>query len=787
MTPEIGAVLAILALSIALFLTERLPMDLVALLVLAALALTGLITPAEALSGFSNAAVVTVGGVFVLSASLARAGVASILGRHIVRVAGGSEARLVAVIMLVAAVLSAFMNNVGVTALLLPMVVDMARHLRRPPSKLLMPLAYGSLLGGLTTLIGTPPNILVSDLLAENGLRPFGLLDYTPVGVVAALAGIACMTLVGRRFLPTRDLAGESTTPRRADLAPLFRLDEQLFVLRVPEGSPLGGKTLAESRLGAVMGLTVLAILRNHRTHLAPGPATPVQEGDRLLVRGSAEHLLRFGNREYLVLEDAEEGLQRLVSPDIAVAEAELAPESPLVANTLRQANFRRRFGANVLAIVRDGVPRRTNLQDLPLRPRDVLLVQGPLEHLETLQDTLRLASFRMVSDVELADVYRIHERLFVLRVPEGSPLTGRTLAQSHLGDAFGLTVLGVIRGGETRLLPGPEEVLAPGDLLLVEGRPETLLTLRGLQDLRLERPAALALHDLESGQVGLAEVVLSPHTTLVGKTLRQLHFREKYGLSVLTLWREGQVHHAHLRDMPLRFGDALLVYGPRERLAVLGSEPDFLVLTEVAPPEPLSRRKMTLAFLVMAGVLLSVVLGWLPISLAALAGAALVVLGGCLSMEEAYRAVEWRAIFLIAGMLPLGIAMERTGTAGFLAEGVVALTGQWGPLAVVAGLFLATVLLSQVLPNPAVVVLALPIALETARELHLSPYALAMTVALAASASFLSPVSHPANVLVMGPGGYRFADYLKAGSLLTLAMLAVALGVLPLFWPLTL
>jgi len=461
-----------------------------------------------------------------------------------------------------------------------------------------------------------------------------------------------------------------------------------------------------------------------------------------------------------------------------------LLPHSSFVGQTLHQLDFRQRFGVNVLAILRGGVPRRTNVKGMVLQPDDTLLVHGPTAQVNALSEVPDFDSFRLVSDVQATVTYRLQERLTALRVPQESILVDRTLAESRLGDAFGLTVLSIRRDGVTYLMPGPHEPLQIDDVLLVKGRPEALLALRGLQNLEVDDQIPPDLGELESERIGMVEVVLSPHTTLVGQTLRQLHFREKYGLSVLAIWREGQAYHADLRDMALRFGDAMLLYGPRQKLGVLGREPDFLVLTEAAQvvqhPE-----KAVLATLVMVAVLAPVILGWLPIAITAVLGAALMVLIGCLTMQEAYRVIEWKAVFLIAGMLPLGIAMERTGAARFLAEGVVNTVGGWGPLAVVASLFILTALASQVMPNPAVVVLLAPIALNTANDLAMSPYALMMTVAVSASASFLSPVAHPANVLIIGPGGYRFTDYIRVGLPLTVTVLIVVLVFLPIFWPL--
>ena len=786
MTPQIAITLTILILAAILFISGRLRVDLVALIVLGSLALTGLVTPDEALSGFSSPAVVTVWAMFIISGGLSKTGVANLVGRQVLRLAGQGEGQLTVVIMLTAGILSAFMNNVGVAAMMLPVVMDITQRLGRPPSKLLMPLATGSLLGGLTTLIGTPPNILVSDALRDYGLRPFQLFDFTPVGLVVMLAGVAFVALAGRHLLPARDPARESAAASQKGLSESYGLEDRLFVIHLPPGSPLAGKTLAGSRLGAALRLNVVAIIRNGQARLAPRPDVILRPGDRLIVQGRQDRLAEWQGRPYLVIELEDLALPDRLIEDIGVAEARLSLWSPLVGQTLYQGGLRGRFGLNVLAIRRGDIIQRTNLQDTSLQPDDILLLQGPRPRLEALQAISDFTSFRLISDQELAEAYHWRNRFIALHIPPDSILAGQTLAESRLGDAFGLMVLGLVRDGSARLMPEPEETLQAGDILLVKGEPEDLATLHGLQNLEIENQLPPQTGELESEQIGLAEVVLSPHTTLTGKSLRHLHFREKYGLSVLAIWREGRPYYSNLRDIPLQFGDALLLYGPHEKLNVLAGEPDFLVLTQ-AVREPLRLNKAPLAVLVLAAILLSVLLGWLPIVIAAVVGATLMVLTGSLTMEEAYRFIEWRAVFLIAGMLPLGIAMQQSGAARFLAEGMVSVTGRLGPLAIMAGLFILTALAAQVMPTAAVAVLMAPIALNTAGNLGLSPYALMMTVALAASASFMSPVAHPANVLVMGPGGYRFTDYIKAGLPLTLVTLLVVLLVLPIFWPLSL
>jgi di/tricarboxylate transporter len=694
------------------------------------------------------------------------------------RLGGGSEARLIALIMLVAGVLSGFMNSIGVAALMLPVVVDIARKTGRPPSRLLMPLAFAALMGGLTTLIGTPPNLLVSEALRQYGAEPFRMFDYTPVGVVVMLAGIALMVLVGRHLLPKRDIK-ELPENGQAATSEFFGLTERLYVIRLPEDSVLDGKTLAQSRLGAALGLNVLAILGPTAKRLAPAPNTILNRGDRLLVEGRLDKLYELRSGDVLVLEKDQFAIDELLSTEINMLELSFTPQSSLPGQTLDQLDFRNRYGAVVLAVRRGGGVVRTNLENLALLQEDVLLVQGTHEQL----DGLSTYDDFHISEPEDLTIYQLEERLQLMRLPDDSLLAGRKLRESQLGDAFGLGVMGIIRDGNIDLIPDPDQTLAPGDLLMIKGREEDLQVLDGLQGLEIEQGKPPDLRELESEHVGLVDVSLSPHTTLVDKSLRQINFREKYGLSVLAIWREGRAYRTNLRDMALRFGDALLLYGPRQRLRMLGQERDFLVLTESVQEAP-RMEKAPVALLIMLGILVPVIFDWVPIAISVIAGVVLMVVTRCLTMEEAYQAIEWKAVFLIAGMLPLGIAMEQTGAAQFIAEGMVGLVGGFGPLAVMAGLFLLAAVASQVMPNPAVAVLLAPVAFNTASDLGISPYPFMMVVAISASAAFLSPVGHSANILVMGPGGYRFSDYTKVGIPLTIVVLLAALLVIPIFWP---
>jgi di/tricarboxylate transporter len=783
MSLEIVLVFGILVAAVTLFVTGWIRMDMTALMVLGLLAVTGTLAPAQAFAGFSSPAVITVGGMFVISAALARTGVASLLGRQIMRIAGVRETPLVIVIMLTAGVLSSVMNNIGVAAMLLPVIMDIARKTSHPPSRLLMPLALGALMGGLTTLIGTPPNLLASEALREHGVAPFTLLDFTGPGALILVTGVAFVGLFGVRLLPRRDPRGEADRAGRADLVKAFNLQERIFTLRIPSRSPLAGKVLAESRLGSALGLHVMALLREGQTSLAPSPDTVLVAGDRLVVQGRPDLLLELRNRRHLQVEEETRPGERLVSDRIGLAEAPIAAESDLVGSTLLQLNFRHRFGVVVLALLRDGAVRRTHLERIRLEAGDLLLLQGDRERFEELRGSRSFPDLRDVTPDEAVERYLLDERFISLRVTGQSMLVGQTLAETRIGDAAGLTVVAIIRDGETNLVPAPDEAFRADDVLLIKAHPADLEVLRGLQRLQIDRSGTPELAALESERIGLMEVVLAPRSTLVGKTPRQVGFRDKYGLSVLAIWRGDRAYRSSLRDMPIRFGDAILVFGPREKLKLLAREQDFLVLTESVQDPPLTA-KAPVSVAILAAVLLPVLLGFVPIAVAVVLGAVAMVLSRCLKAEEAYRAVEWPAIILIAGMLPLGTALEQSGGARLLADAVLGTAGELGPRGILAGLCIITALGAQMIPAAAVVVLMAPIAIATAGDLGLSPHALLMGVALSA-ASLSSPVAHPANVLVMGPGGYRYTDYLRLGIPLTIIVLIIVVAFVPVFFPL--
>lgn len=781
MTAEIALLLAIASTALVLFATGWVRMDVVALLVLAALAISGLVSSADAISGFSNAAVVTVGSMFVLSEGLSRTGIADVLGRWMLRLGGRSEARVVAVLMLTGGLLSGFMNNIGVVALLLPVAVRLAQRTGIATSRLLMPLAYGTLLGGLTTVVATAPNVLASTALLDAGLAPFGLFDFTPLGVSVLLVATAFVALIGRHLLPH---AGPREGARsQQDLRAQYGLQERIFAIRVPTGARLAGRTIAETALGSVAGLIVIALTRAGHTEALPSHGTVLADGDLLLVQGRLDRFVALRRWSGLEIERETPLLQSLLSEQISLCELRIARDSPLVGSTLRHREFRDAHAANVLAIRHEGVVRRMRLAERQLAAGDVLLAQCRRDTLAALERSSDFRSVTEVTEADLAASWHLHERLFVVRLPAGSELSGVTLSESRLGDAFDFRLLAILRAGELLPMPESEAVLEGGDLLLLQGREEDLEVLRGLQQLEIERDATPYLGIFDQGDLEVVEAVLHPHSTLVGKTAGELRWRERHQVELVAIWRGGRPYRSGLDAMRLAAGDALLFVGPARQLAAIAEDPDLIALQPVTAP-PVDRSKMPLAGGLMLAVVSSALLGWLPISIAALSGATGMVLTRCLRMEDAYRAVDWRSIFLIAGMLPLGIAMDQTGAAALFADAALAPIAAYGPWAAVAVLYAMTALGTVIIPNTVVVVMMAPIALSASAGFGIAPSTAMMAVAVAASATLLSPISHPANVLVMGPGDYRFVDYLKLGLPVTAVNLVVVALLLPLLWP---
>jgi di/tricarboxylate transporter len=782
LTLDIALTFGVLLLAIIFFISEIIRPDLAALIVLVLMVVFGLVSPGDALAGFSNPAVVAIWAMFILSSGLARTGVASFLGNQVMRVAGETEKRLLTVLMSSAAVLSAFMNNIGVAAMMLPVTIDIARRTKRVASRLLIPMAYGSLLGGMLVLFGTSSNLVVSGFVENTGLPPLGIFYFTPIGIVIFIVVLIYINLIGHRFLPRRQSPqpiSPTQTPPSQDLKSLYGLEERLATLVLPEDSLLAGKTLAESRISRVLGLNILSVQRKNKKRLAPEAHLVLEGGDCLLALGRLDQIEKIIRSPMFFIEKEVPTITRLLSENLRLAEINITYHSEFVGKTLVSAGFRQKYGVNVLANRRRDLIRRTNLQNMALESGDTLLVEGLEEKLQNLADQ---PGYRILSLDELRD-YHLEDRLLFIDIPEGSALAGQTLADARLGAAYGITVLDIIRGGQETLFPEPGMQLEANDQLIVSGHPIDIEVLNGLQKIQIEKNVKFQLSEMENGVLSFVEVILSPYTSLVGKTLKQIRFREKFNVSVLAIWHGDRPYRSGLQDLALQYGDAFLCYGTREGFELLAKERDFIVLRQDVQEKP-RLKKAPIAGLIMLAVVAVVILQWLPISIASIGGAALMVLTRCITMEEAHKSIDWKAIFLIAAMMPLGFAMRDSGAAKLLADFVVQIAGPYGNIAILGGLMGLTLLINPFIPTVVNAVIMTPIGLATAASLGVSPYPFVMGIAYMVAACFMTPVSHPANLLVMSPGGYRFTDYLKNGIPIAVLTLIVSLVLLPLVFP---
>ncbi|RMH20723.1 MAG: SLC13 family permease [Acidobacteria bacterium] len=589
---DLVIVFIILAAALVLFTTEVIAVDLTAILILAALVATGVLTAQEGVAGFSNPAPITVAAVLVLSAGLIKTGAVVRLGSRLSRLGGSGEIGQMTVVLLTVGVLSAFINNTAAVAMFIPMVVGLAKDRHISPSKLLMPMSFAGILGGLCTYIGTSTNIIVGSILEEHGYAPFRMFEFSRLGILLLAFGVVYLLVLGRKLLPAR------------------------------------------------------------RT------------------------------------EDA------------------------------------------------------------------------------------------------LTDDYRLRDYLTELVVRPNSRLIGKTLKQSNLSTAQDVEVLDIRRAGHRLSSILLDIKLAAGDVLIVKGNIENILRTREIEGLDIHPEVKLGDQDLKSADVGLAEGVISPRSSLVGKTLVEADFRKRFQATVLAIRRHGGQIREKLGRVVLHVGDTLLIQGRRDRLQSLKESPDFLLIMEDLPTPRYRKRKMTAAVLIFLTVIVVAALNVMPIMVAAVLGAVAMIVTRCLTIQEAYAAIDWRIIMLIAGTLSLGKALEKTGGATLIAERLIDLVGPHGPVAVLAALFLLTVLMTEMMSNSATAALLTPIALSIGHTLEADPRPFAVCVAFAASASFLSPIGYQTNTLVYGPGGYRFTDYARVGLPITLVTWLLATLLIPAFWP---
>ncbi len=693
MTSSAIVFLCLLVILIVLFLSERFPVDITAISGLLLFVFLGYIDMDDAFNGFSSPAVITMMGTFFLGGALRVTGVADRVARLIHEFVGENEIYNIAAVMCLGATLSAFMTNVAAVAVLLPAVVGIAHHSGISPSRLLLPLAFSAVLGGMVTLIGTTPNILIGDIMAGSGLEPFSFFSFSPLGVLLVLTGIVAVVFASQLLLP--DKAVPRRKREKRDLRKVYKLEERLFSLTINSESPLAGVPLSRSGLSTLLDLHVMAILRDKERVLAPSFEEIIRAGDVLIVRGrisEVKYMLSFARAEAERIEDS----------------------SPYL-----------RYSA---------------------------------------EDEEKDLSFTFVD------------------IPDENQLAGKKFRRDRLEDYFSFKVLGVKRDGE--LDPDTAELRA-GDRVLVTGYEKIRPQLKMLSDIELhevedERVA------LESDEIEIVEVILSPRSSLIGKTLRDISFRDKYGYQVLALWRAGRPVRSRVAIDPLHFGDALLLQGPKSKRGIIRNDDNFVVLSEDSDDRKVRSARAWSAIVALLVTIALAVSAIVPVHVAAFTGAALTVICGALTMTEAYREIEWKIIFLLACLIPIGAAVETTGVASFIAHVLVDNVGHMGPVALLIGFSLLASLLSQTLDGSLSVILLAPISLQTAKALDLNPYAFLMAITLSASIAFLTPFSHKANLLVMGAGGYRVADYFKMGLLLSVVSFLTLWIFLPILYPLS-
>ena len=383
----------------------------------------------------------------------------------------------------------------------------------------------------------------------------------------------------------------------------------------------------------------------------------------------------------------------------------------------------------------------------------------------------------------DLSGKYDVRRFLTELVVNVDSPSIGRTLGDLGWGERYGVSVLGIERGERDIPAPGARRYIQPGDVLYVQGAADRLLLLARQQ--RLATPTERTRRELNLSTEGgrLVEVMIAPGSPMAGKTLRDERFAQRFDSTVLAVQHHGVTVHERLADIRFAVGDLLLVHGPGEALERLADDPSFIPMGEVKNPVA-DRPRAGVAVLIMAGVVLAAGTGLVPILSAGLAGVAIMVFSGCVRLDEIYAELDWMVLFLLAGLIPLGIALDNTGAAAFIATGLVELTGSWGPTGMITAFYIITALFTAIVSNAATAVMLTPVAIIAAAEVGMNPYALLVAVMFGASASFVTPFGYQTNVMIYSPGGYRFSDFMRVGGVLNLLLLITTIIFIPIFWP---
>ena len=607
------ATLIILALTVVMFIIGKIRADIVALCALTALILLGILTPEEALAGFSSTVIIMMVGLFVVGGAILQTGLAKAVSQKIMKLAAGSDTRMFLLVVIVTSAIGAFVSNTGTVALMMPIVVSMAVQSGTQPARLLMPLAFASSMGGMLTLIGTPPNLVIQDALTAAGYEPLGFFSFFPVGVICIVTGIVVMLPLSKKFLYKKKGSGKHNSGRGKtldDLVSEYNLSNALRRYRIKQHSAIAGKSVAELDLPGRYGLSILEI-RN-------------ESSDR-------------------------SGLIRNVTQSLA------SPESILTAG-------------------------------------DIIYLTG---------DTAKMSQFASENRMEELDN-----------------------------------------------------------------------------------------NSIDFYDIGISEIVLMPTARIIGMPLRKSGFRERYSINVLGIKRNNDYIMNDLPQVKLQSGDVLLVQGKWSNIAQLDDdETDWVVLGQ---PEKQASQvtldyKAPVAAIIMLLMIAAMVFEFIPIApvTAVMAAALLMVITGCFrNVEAAYKTINWESIMLIAAMMPMSVALEKTGTSALISHSLVSSLGSMGPTVLLAGIYFTTSLLTIFISNTATAVLMAPIAMTSATEIGVSPYPFLFAVTLGASMCFASPFSTPPNALVMHAGEYTFSDYIKVGLPLQIIIGIVMVFALPLLFP---
>ncbi len=589
--PDVNIIilLAIILVALVLFISGKLRFDIIALCVLATLLLLGLIRPDQAIYGFTNQATATIAAMFVLSAGLVRTGVLQWITSYIDRLAGKKEWRLVLVIMVVAAFLSAFIINTAIVAIFIPIAVVLAQRRRFSSSRVMIPLSFASQFGGVCTLIGTSTNILVNSIAVEKGLRPFGLFEFTPLGLAMAAVGIAYL-LITMRWLPKR--------------------------------------------------------------------------------RG----------------------------------------------------------------------------------------------------------------EVEQVDKYRLADYLAEMRVTDKSVLIGETWERSKLCREAKVELTNLFRGDKATARPAGTKI-RENDLLLLNGNLDNLIAMQDKCGLELQKNVVVKDQNLSSSEIKLAEVLIPPRSNLIGRTLQSSDYFRRYKATIMAIQRRGKILRERLTDIKLDSGDTLLLQGHKDDVSRLLNSANVIVTNELTELY-IRKDRAIIALLLLLMVVILAVFNIVPILVAVLLGAGGMVLGRCITVDEAYQAIDWKVIFLLGGIIPLGLALEQNGAALWIADALRQSLGGSGPLIFLAVLYFVTAVLTETMSNNAAAAILAPIAITLALAMNADPRPFLIAITFAASTSFTTPIGYQTNTMVYAPGGYRFTDFVRIGAPLNLIFLVVAVVLIPLMWP---